>query len=625
MAAVTSVAIVGLGSRGLSVLERIVTLAAKAGPGIGQVRVEIIDPTCAGAGVHAPGQPDYLLLNTTCGQVSMFPDAHSVGGDLPEPGSSLYGWVTGRGLRMAADGYTIGTAGREIRPEDFLPRRLLGEYLGWFFSRVRQQAPGHVRLVTHRATAVDMWPGPDDTLTVALSDGTHLRVQYAFLTTGYTPNDGNGTAVGPGADRIIADPYPLPERMAAVAPGEPVALGGFGLSAMDLMSCLTVGRGGRYQGEGPDLRYLPSGREPVLLLYSRTGVPYRARPLLVRFGPPYQPLVFTPAGVDKARAARGGPLDFACDILPLILTEVAIAYRRCEARLAGADAAAALERELASAPGPEGMVGTLAALDGRLGRFDPAAAFDGSAGLRLEDSAAYQSWLTGVIRQDLAEGVLGFARSPVKAGLDVLRELRDVVRYAVDFGGLTRQSLDDFTLRMVPRMNRAVVGPQFERHAELLALMSAGIAAAPFGPAPDVSFDLDAGRWRISSTRLGKATVRAADWLVSAHVPLPAVDASASPLLRALHRRGLIRRQSPDSCHVPGIDVDRDQHPLDAAGAPARRLWVLGPLCEGATFYNNLVPSPDVYSRPLADAHRCASAMLAAVNRAADRVLAPPG
>src|SRR5579859_3990114 len=112
MTRVTSVAIVGLGSRGLSVLERIITLAAKAGPAAGQIRVEIIDPSCTGAGVHAPDQPDYLLLNTTCGQVSMFPDARSVGDDLPEPGPSLYEWVTSRGLRMAPDGFTVGTQGR---------------------------------------------------------------------------------------------------------------------------------------------------------------------------------------------------------------------------------------------------------------------------------------------------------------------------------------------------------------------------------------------------------------------------------------------------------------------------------------------------------------------------------
>jgi len=99
--------------------------------------------------------------------------------------------------------------------------------------------------------------------------------------------------------------------------------------------------------------------------------------------------------------------------------------------------------------------------------------------------------------------------------------------------------------------------------------------------------------------------------VVSAHVPLPAVASSASPLLRALHRRGAIRPHRPGSALVRGIDVDPDQHPLGADGRPDRRLWVLGPLCEGATFYNNLVPSPNVWSRPVFDAHRCVSALLA--------------
>jgi hypothetical protein len=62
---------------------------------------------------------------------------------------------------------------------------------------------------------------------------------------------------------------------------------------------------------------------------------------------------------------------------------------------------------------------------------------------------------------------------------------------------------------------------------------------------------------------------------------------------------------------VHGIDIDRDQHPVGANGEARRNIWVLGPLCEGATFYNNLVPSPNVYSRPIADAHRCVTAMYA--------------
>jgi hypothetical protein len=240
--------------------------------------------------------------------------------------------------------------------------------------------------------------------------------------------------------------------------------------------------------------------------------------------------------------------------------------------------------------------------------------------MRLDDSAGYQAWLAAAVRDDLAESVRGFGGSPVKAGLDILRDLRDLVRRSVDFGALTRASLDEFYAQIIPQMNRAVVGPQFERHTELLALMSAGIAATPFGPAPEVAWDDRAGRWRISSTRLAVPAVRDVDWLASGHFAMPAVDTSASPLLVALHRRGLIRRISPASRYVPGVELDRDHHPLDSAGAPVHRLWVLGLLTEGSIFYNNLVPSPGAYSRPLADAHRCVTGMFAA-----DRVLVEPG
>jgi len=609
----TTVAVVGVGSRGLSVLERVVTLAKLAGPEAGRVRVEVIDPACDGAGVHDPGQPDYLLLNTTCSQVSMFPDASSVGEDVDAAGPSLYDWVLDRGLRMGEDGFTVGSSGRAIRPTDFLPRRVLGEYLGWFLGQVLARAPQHVEVRLHRTIAVDIATGPDGALVIELADGDRVPLDYAFLTTGYTGNDGTapGTSTHP---RTIAAPYPLPDQLTGVEPGQTVAIAGFGLSAMDVLSSLTVGRGGRfipYQGRTD---YLASGLEPAILLYSRSGVPCRARPLVTRFGPRYQPLVLTRPAIDAVRDGCGGRLDFDADMLPLILTEMRIAYRRCEANCAGPDAARALADELtmAAADGRAGIVALLDRLDERLGRFDPAAVFEGTAGMRLDGTAGYQRWLTELLRADLAEGVRGFTGSPVKAALDILRDLRDTVRYIVDFGGLTDASLEEFNRRTVPLMNRAVVGPQYERHTELLALMDAGILRVPFGPEPAVSWNPDRDTWTITSTRLREPYAAEADWLVCGYVDLPAVDSSASPLIRNLYRKGWIRPHRPASRHVVGIDVAADQRPLDRSGRAQSRLWVLGPICEGATFYNNLVPSPNVYSRPIVDAHRCVAAMFAA-------------
>lgn len=606
-----SVAVIGLGSRGLGVLERLVTLAKLAGPDAGEVHVHLIDPRGDGAGVHDVTQPDYLLLNTTASQVSLFPDECTVGDAVDAPGATLYDWVTERGLRLAEDGFTVGHHGRPIRECDFLPRRVLGEYLGWFLEQIRQRVPGHVRLHTHLASAVDLDPEAfSERLTVTLSNGEVLTVDYGFLTTGYTSND----VLPTGSGGIIAEPYPLPDRVAEVRPGQQVAIGGFGLSAMDLMSCLTVGRGGRFvpADDGPDgeLRYLPSGDEPTLLFYSRTGVPCRARPRVVEFGPRYRPLALTTANIDSLRASLGGgPLDFEADVLPLVFTEMRVGYRRCEARLAGT--ADELEADLvqAATAGPAALAALLDELDSRLGPFDAAATFDGATDMLLDDTQAYQKWLADLLRRDLAEGLLGFTASPVKAALDIMRELRDTFRYVVDFGGLTESSHDEFTRRTVPAVNRAVVGPQWERHAELLALMAAGVAHVPFGPAPTVVWNTEAGGWTVTSTQLAEPHSRRVDWVVSAYLDPPAVENSASPLLSALYRKGWIRRHRPASRHVHGIDVDRDQHPVDAQGRPERRLWVLGPLCEGATFYNNLVPSPNTYSRPVHDAHRCVVAL----------------
>jgi biotin carboxylase len=590
-----SVAIVGLGSRGLGVLERVITLAPQGS----RVRVEVIDPRCDGAGVHHLDQPDYLLLNTTCAQVSLFPDRLSVGDTTGEPGPSLHDWVTARGLRIGQDGFTVSTTGREIRPTDFLPRRVLGEYLGWFSHTIRQRAPERVTITPHRAEAAGLDEDGDE-LVITLSTNEVIRARHAFLTTGYTPNT---TRAEP---RRVSDPYPVPDTMDDIRPGETVAMAGFGLSSMDLISALTVGRGGRFAEPEDEPRYLPSGAEPVILLYSRTGIPCRARPKVVEFGEPYQPLVFTAENIDRIRAGGTGPLDFDRDVLPLVLNEIRAAYRRCEARLAGR--ARQLDEAFATTTD---LTALLDELDAKHGPVDAAALFDGSAEMPLDSSLTYQKWLADVIRADLAEGLLGFTGSPVKAGLDILRALRDTFRYVVDFGGLTPESLDAYTAHTIPALNRAVVGPQFERHTELLALIAAGIVAAPFGPAPAVRRNERTGGWTVSSTTLAEPCTREVDWLVSAHVDLPAVTTSASPLLRALSARGWIRPHRPESRLVHGIDIDPDQHPIRGNGEVERRIWVLGPLCEGATFYNNLVPSPSVYSRPIADAHRCVTAMYA--------------
>lgn len=105
---------------------------------------------------------------------------------------------------------------------------------------------------------------------------------------------------------------------------------GFGLAFVDLLVLLTEGRGGRYvrhEGDGDEeLTYHPSGREPVLYVGSRRGVPYRSkigydldgeRPPLPRF--------FGPAEVD-ALLSRAAGFDFRGDVWPLVEKELGFAH-----------------------------------------------------------------------------------------------------------------------------------------------------------------------------------------------------------------------------------------------------------------------------------------------------------
>lgn len=603
MSEVADVAIVGLGSRGLTVLERVITLAARtraSRPSGYRLLVAIVDPAGTGCGVHCIDAPEYLLLNTPCGQVSMFPNSATVAPDTVRAGPSLYGWARARGC--------------EIRPTDYLPRRVLGEYLAWFYKYLLRAGAEFVQVILYRTVAVDLCDAPDSRRAVVCADGTTVLARQVFLTTGHTPNRPAKAAL-PGSERRIDDPYPMPGRLAVVAPGDVVAVAGLGLTAMDVIACLTIGRGGRFTGTDGEPEYVRGGSEPTMLLYSRSGAPYRARPRSGRDEPAEPPLVLTTDAVDHLRRHERGGLDFRRDILPLVLTEMRLAYRRTAARIERDRDVLALLDRLRGMPAPDRTAAAEAALDdldARFGRFDPWAALHNEAGMDGTDGAGYQQWLARTVRRDLTEGALPLDGSPLKAAIEAVEDYRDVVRYAVDYGGLTGASHDDFMATFVPLFNRAVVGPQWERHAELLALLAAGVVRAPLGPAPLVNSTVD-GRWVLTARGLcaeGKPVVEGADWLIAARVSAPSVDDSASPLVVALHARGHIRSFRPVPGRSWGIDIDPDHHPLNRRGEPDRQVWVLGTLCEGRTYYTNLVPFPEGFCRPVFDAHRCVAGAL---------------
>jgi uncharacterized NAD(P)/FAD-binding protein YdhS len=613
------VAIIGMGVRGVGVLERLVAHSLQD-PGRNRLEVHLIDPRTTGPDQYDVTQPDYLLLNIVASQVSIFPAPMSVGAAAPIDGPSLHLWACERGLKLAPDLLRLSTEGRLIEEEDFLPRRLMGEYLLWSRDRLAALAPPWMTIVNHTTAATSLESGPR--LTALLLDEENLAADFAVLTVGAFPDPQCDDESEPG---LVDRAFPLPKQVEEIPPGATVAVAGLGLTMVDVVLALTVGRGGTFALEGGQPHYRPSGREPRLLAFSRTGLPYRSRPSL---GAPlrYEPVLFTKTRIKELREAKG-QLDFDADVLPLMLGEFRIAYRRAQigAQQGWEDADTFIETLRRSSPGETTERFVSPPADKEAPFFDALEAYSGLDAAwdqALETSESYQAWICSFIETDLAQAIVGVQASPLKAALESFREFRDVIREAVDYGGLTKSSLEHFYRVHAPALNRIGVGPQKERASELLALIRAGILTFPFGPNPRIDRSAD-GRWHLQSTGLARPHQETADWFCRAAISrMPPLDRTQC-LVGSLARRGMARPLIPGSRFVHGLETDSENRPIGVDGRPQQRIWLLGPPEEGSTFYTGFLPSPGKRDRSVFDADRAVAAIFRMISRTSEAQPAP--
>lgn len=332
------VSIIGVGPRGLSILQRISELADQLPEGC-SLDVHLIDPGDGGQGTHSARQPAHLLTNTVASQVTMF-----TGGRGP----SFTEWAAGIGYReFDAAFYPTGQgAGEAVGEHTYLPRQVLGAYLSWVFDRTVRSLPPQIRVVHHRDRAVDIETSDGGRFAVHLAKGFVLPSDYIFLATGHcerVPTEEDRLYeefARENADRnprlrYCPTPYPV-HRLQDIAPGSSVAVQGFGLTAHDVISELTVGRGGEFHGSGQDMEYRPSGREPDIRLFSRQCLPFSARGVNQKgVTGQHRPQFFTKEAVlrlqEQAACRRNDPrLDFAGEVLPLLLKEMGYAYRTAQ-------------------------------------------------------------------------------------------------------------------------------------------------------------------------------------------------------------------------------------------------------------------------------------------------------
>ncbi|MEV7568549.1 FAD/NAD(P)-binding protein [Streptomyces tanashiensis] len=591
-AAPLRVAFAGMGPRGLSVLERLAARCAEEPPAR-PLEVFAVDPYEAGAGrIWRTDQSPWFLMNTPAQEVTMFSGPADDGPHRPGAGPTLGAW-------WAED----DPAGAE--PEGYAPRAVYGRYLTYVMARIEETLPPWltVHRVPARVICADRardGDGPDaGAHRLRLDRGDVLTVDRLVLATGHPLTELDAEQ---RAWQRFAKEHSTPARpvkyvaggsasempLAEIPAGASVGILGMGLTFYDILTELTLGRGGTFTEGEEGLLYLPSGKEPRILAGSRGGVPLLTRGANQK-GPEhrYRARLFTPARMAALRA-DGAPLDFERTVLPWLLAEVNLVLLATRIRHAhGPEAAEEFtERGVAlldgrSDPRPR-LLERLAAghrIDAR-----PLTGLDALArpfaGRRFGSSAEYHKVLTEWLRADLAEARRGNADGPLKAAADVLRDVRQTIRTVVDFGGLTPDSHRWFLTEFGPVAAMVSTGPPPLRSEQFLALLAAGVLE-PVGPGARFEADPVEGRFAVESAQVENSWV-ALDVVVDARVPGTDLAADRDPLIRGLMVDGEIRTftnaaDGAGEFATGGLDcTDSPFHPVRADGSVDTSTHVLG-------------------------------------------------
>ncbi|KAG6009394.1 hypothetical protein E4U43_008732 [Claviceps pusilla] len=609
------IAIVGAGPRGTSTLERICASASRLSGWNTNVTVHVIDPCWPGAGkVWRTEQSSQLLMNTVTSQVTLFTDA-SVACDGPiRPGPSLYDWAK--------------TAEPHLGPNDYSTRAEYGGYLKWVFEEIVRTAPSHVTIRTHKAQAVQLDDASDGSQTIILSTGKVLSgLAAVVLAQGHLPLRLDpqlqhlATFAQKHRLRYFPPSNPADTDLSAIQPGEKVVLRGLGLNFFDYLALLTTGRGGRFaRRKNQHLVYVPSGKEPRLYAGSRRGIPYHARGDNEKgaFGR-HEPVVLTEEVIDafKRQASTRAAPDFKDDIWPYICKEVELVYYEALLRNRQRGQSQSLKtwpinfraHFLATPHGSRQE-------DQVLEQFDVAKSERWSweriqrpqGSCEFATPSRWRDWLLDYLRNDAAEATAGNVSSPLKAALDVLRDIRNEVRLIVDHNGVRGTSHRDHLDHWYTPLNAFLsIGPPRHRIEEMIALVESGILDV-LGPRIHVAPEDDF--WLARSLDIPDSAIQA-NTLIEARLPHTSLRHTSDSLLAYLFRTGQSRPHMIDGYETGAMDITPSPYKtIDMQGRVHEKRFALGVPTEGVHWVTAAGARPGVNSVTLADADAVALAAL---------------
>jgi hypothetical protein len=533
-----SVAIVGLGPKGLYCLERLLA-EFDARPLRRPLHVRLFNRSAhfGASPIYDPGQPDYILVNISVGEIDLW-----TAEDPPA--------VAGRGPDFLSWYQKTFQPPSPLAGDEYLPRAVVGRYLEEGFARILRHLPHGVTVSCHVGEVVDVRPdgrGYQLEFVPAHGQAEEMHVEKVLLATGHSRlvpgiEETRYASFASRHERAAFIPfvYPVVERMRRIPAQARVAMLGVGLTFIDAVLELTEGRGGRFaRAADGTLAYTKSGAEPrVIFPFSRTGLPMTPKaqdlPIFAR------PLTFFThrALTELRRRAPDSRLDFERDLWPLFELEMELHYYRVE--FGDGDARKALESCGDDAEAMQRVIDAYLRAHPEQERFDYHSVLDPIGGRRFESAAEFDAFVARYMKEEIARARAGHARSGIKSAIDIWYEVRTVLGSFLQFGGLYPESHRKLIEHYYPRLKRVAFGPPIINIEKLLALQQAGVLDFSVAQSPRVLTDESSGCFELRCDDIPGAVAQV-EVLVDARYPATDIPRDAAPLYRNLHRRGMVR------------------------------------------------------------------------------------
>lgn len=614
------VAIIGAGPRGLAVAERLINLAEDDT----KLDIQIFDPYAIGGRVWDPFilQNQQFLMNTVIDQITLFNDDSIENGGKPLPGPNLRQWLAGQAATFLAahpefDSFYQQEVARLKQPGDFASRGMMGVYAAWFFEWLTQRVRQNQTLTFTQQAVTQVTPiGQKFQLTLA--DGMQILSDQVVMALGHSDDylseeeAGFKTFAAENQLKYVAPMHPAEADLSAFDENDTIIVRGLGLSFFDYLSALTVGKGGQFvRNATGELDYIPSGHEPHVIAGSRGGFPLHARGVNEKdTSELYVPKFFTLPALDALRAAGGGHLQYD-DFEKLVVKELTYKYILNQLAIMPNrlpyDQAEALRQALLTS---DDLMATAKAFG-----LDDIPAFDidliRNPARDLDAAVDYATWFKTYLRSDIADAKLGNKHAPFAGTFDIMRDIRDRIRYVIEHEYFDADEYEKFLRQFKPFDVSVSVGPPLERIEQLLALIEAGIFEVT---APQIHVDTEGQQFVARDVRQQEFRGNA---LIEARLGATDIAISRNPVIENLRQQGLLvqptRTRADGSTYQLGAATfDRQTFEvIDQNGNKVPHLYIYGITLEGLKWFGTVIPRPGVNTVILREAAWIAQRILA--------------